>query len=1145
MTTISAWQRCCWNAALGLWGLTLCAAAGPIEVIYTEIPGQPTAVVPGAKDPSGNPVFAEFTALGEIALRGDGGEWMLKATTNLGASLDAILILGSDTVGNAFAQDGQVVQGGLPGELYDFFDSPVPAVWNDSGDIAFSFRARGGSPSIFEKVVVVSGGVHTVVIKMGDAALGLIDQPPNPTGDELFGNSINSVHILNTGQVGFVCTPIQNCHSNRYPAFFYDNTSFRQSGVSWIEGEVWDNFDYDDCGGSPDGHWFAKGDTENPNTAIDNILAVDDVVVLREGSPVGGSSVTMATILFTRMLSGGTWFCRGDDPSGNDWAVGSSVLLAKTGDAITPTEHWGNSFLAFNGNNVGDWVLAGNTDNPDPNHDNVLVLNGSEIVMREDDPVDVDGNGLFDDDAYLATFQANDLFITDTKMLYLLVSLRNAAGTNIGDAFIRKQVGGSLAACCYLDGTCALTTEAECTGVWHAEWTSCEPNLCPQPTGACCLAGSNCQALSATECDAAAGTYQGDGTTCDPDPCGCFGDMNCDGAVTPLDIDFFVLALMCWNGDPSCWPYDCPWLNGDMNLDGNVNFLDVSAFEGIVGSNCPTGSCSYPGGCDTMDAESCADIPGGSFTPNVFCAADPHGACCVGGLCVGTMGELRCVYHFGGRWYPAEDCLSGFACPGACCVDSVCVGDMAKVQCDAEQGDWYGGEFCDMGYACLPLTGACCVNDVCVGTMSQAACDLQAGQWYAGEDCAAFQCSHKGACCISHWTCIITGEAGCAVAGGEFHGAGTDCFHQEISAPCHASDTAYHCVYTLLRCPDAGGKRADCVDGPPMFDPWTTQYGTRHDFGGAGQAIPADFFGPGSAPYTGEVWFKPVPLGPVDLTAYGFGPAEDFGDADTLIWRADDPFDRCVLPPAFPSDPVPVEIKIIAIHLESIAPIEVEGMGAPIEAAKLWNVSMFLSPTAAPASGTLTATKTHCNGGTYVISGLEVPVLFVFTKVTDPSQVRELDTAAWGIPPVTLNLPADSWVHDVDEALETGNPVCTDFHAALAEGAARETTQCDCNANGIRDACDIAGGTSYDCNRNGLPDECEGPPVCRGDMDCDGQIGFGDINPFVLYLSNNALWQTTYAGCNPVNGDINQDGTYGEASFGDINPFVALLSGGF
>jgi hypothetical protein len=65
-----------------------------------------------------------------------------------------------------------------------------------------------------------------------------------------------------------------------------------------------------------------------------------------------------------------------------------------------------------------------------------------------------------------------------------------------------------------------------------------------------------------------------------------------------------------------------------------------------------------------------------------------------------------------------------------------------------------------------------------------------------------------------------------------------------------------------------------------------------------------------------------------------------------------------------------------------------------------------------------------------------------------------------------------------------------------------------------------------------------------GDLNCDGAVEFGDINPFVLYLSNNAAWQAEFPGCPPENGDINGDGTYGQWSFDDINPFVELLFGG-
>lgn len=78
-----------------------------------------------------------------------------------------------------------------------------------------------------------------------------------------------------------------------------------------------------------------------------------------------------------------------------------------------------------------------------------------------------------------------------------------------------------------------------------------------------------------------------------------------------------------------------------------------------------------------------------------------------------------------------------------------------------------------------------------------------------------------------------------------------------------------------------------------------------------------------------------------------------------------------------------------------------------------------------------------------------------------------------------------------------------------------------------------------DHNNNGVADACEVPTVCIGDLNCDHQVDFGDINPFVLRLSNPTLYAATYPGCPDGNGDVNGSGGVG---FDDINPFVALLS---
>ncbi len=64
-------------------------------------------------------------------------------------------------------------------------------------------------------------------------------------------------------------------------------------------------------------------------------------------------------------------------------------------------------------------------------------------------------------------------------------------------------------------------------------------------------------------------------------------------------------------------------------------------------------------------------------------------------------------------------------------------------------------------------------------------------------------------------------------------------------------------------------------------------------------------------------------------------------------------------------------------------------------------------------------------------------------------------------------------------------------------------------------------------------------PDGRGDVNCDGSVGFGDINAFVLALSAPESYAAQYPGCPLVNRDINVDGVL---DFGDINPFVALLT---
>ena len=88
------------------------------------------------------------------------------------------------------------------------------------------------------------------------------------------------------------------------------------------------------------------------------------------------------------------------------------------------------------------------------------------------------------------------------------------------------------------------------------------------------------------------------------------------------------------------------------------------------------------------------------------------------------------------------------------------------------------------------------------------------------------------------------------------------------------------------------------------------------------------------------------------------------------------------------------------------------------------------------------------------------------------------------------------------------------------------------------DEAGLLGGGSVDENGNGVPDECE--PL-TGDSNCDGYIDVGDIDAFVLALTDPAAYEATYGDCDLYTADCNDDG---DVNFFDIDCFVGLLTGG-
>lgn len=220
-----------------------------------------------------------------------------------------------------------------------------------------------------------------------------------------------------------------------------------------------------------------------------------------------------------------------------------------------------------------------------------------------------------------------------------------------------------LGVCCAPGGACAMTTMADCIapGVWHGEWSSCAPNDCPPPPGACCFADGHCELLTEVQCAASPDyvAWLGETEACTPsNPCpqpGACCDM-ATGACT------FVLEQFC--GTPlvyaggACVP-DNPCLR-----PGACCNPDTGACTFIVQANCPAGwtwmtdvSCE-PNPCPPPITMGACCAPNGSctMTTQEQCAAPsvwhPEYTTCTPNYCPppvpvrpSTWGQIKGIYR--------------------------------------------------------------------------------------------------------------------------------------------------------------------------------------------------------------------------------------------------------------------------------------------------------------------------------------------------------------------------------------------------------------------------------------------------------------------------------------------------------------------
>lgn len=322
---------------------------------------------------------------------------------------------------------------------------------NDAGEYVFKNNTSEASTADDYVVRATSGPTYTVFAQEGTDI-------PQLGGAETWNDNLEGVLITSASDVAFEANIVTGAPLANDEIYVFGGTLVYQEGITVPSGQAggatdpWQLLDFEDTWVSPDGlHTLLKGDVGGTApTTDDDVLVYDGVVVLQENQIIPGSGfanpIDLEGTIECALDFGGNWYARGNnDTTEDDWVVRNGVVIAQVGGPIFTgsLELWddltfGDCFFMHTGDTNGNYVVAGVTDAV-ATANGVIVLNDTSVLVREGDPIDVDGNGLYDDDAFFNTFGNDKCILNDLGEFYFVASIKNAAGLVNAQGFFRLQ----------------------------------------------------------------------------------------------------------------------------------------------------------------------------------------------------------------------------------------------------------------------------------------------------------------------------------------------------------------------------------------------------------------------------------------------------------------------------------------------------------------------------------------------------------------------------------------------------------------------------------------------------------------------------------------------------------------------------------
>jgi hypothetical protein len=433
-----------------------CAGSATIQVIALNMGLDPRSQVPGG----GGLLFQDGVSnqFGRPILSPN-GQWLISHArfNNAGSSIDNELVMVMNPSINftkMVAREGSLT----PFNNTLFYGNSTTTATirrgmgiNNSGQYAFAATVSG--PSNTDDVITRWSGTAF-------SAYGREGTPSPIVGVAAWGSDNGAISVLEDGRI---CGRMANISGVTSRQIIYRGTEILCESSMTIPADqrfapnqtvktlTAERFRISASGNT----WLAHG-TLNGSSSTNTVMLKNNVVLAQAGSVLAGSGFTspvrsLSSSEASQSLSpsGEHWAFRGFNADGQDWVVQNGAVIATRGGPVTPfgseTVTWSDArfsdtFFMNIVNDIGDTIIGGMTNDPDESRDAVLVYDGMQIVVREGEFVDLNGDGLDDDDLYIATFNNDAAAFTADGMLFFTADLKDSAGVIVGQGLLSKRV---------------------------------------------------------------------------------------------------------------------------------------------------------------------------------------------------------------------------------------------------------------------------------------------------------------------------------------------------------------------------------------------------------------------------------------------------------------------------------------------------------------------------------------------------------------------------------------------------------------------------------------------------------------------------------------------------------------------------------